>query len=159
MGLAASQARLLMLTARKSDIEFKVQIINQRRTVLAYQSAQLSRSYANAIYQSDNVNSNPANDAGVVTPAYGTGNNDVIDVLFPGSSYPDNQPVDVSDEESAVGSTSLYEAQMATVQAMDKELELRAKDLDTQHKCVETEVDAVKKVIDKNIESSFKTFG
>jgi len=48
---------------------------------------------------------------------------------------------------------------MAQVQAIDKALELRTRDLDTQHKEVETEYDAVKKVIDKNIEVSFKTLG
>jgi len=51
MGLAASQARLLMLTARKSDLEFQIQIINQRRTVLAYQTGALAQKYANALYQ------------------------------------------------------------------------------------------------------------
>ena len=35
MGLGASQARLLMLTARKSDIELQLQFINQARLQLA----------------------------------------------------------------------------------------------------------------------------
>jgi hypothetical protein len=39
MGLAASQARFLTLTARKSNIEFQGQQINQQRTVLANKSA------------------------------------------------------------------------------------------------------------------------
>jgi hypothetical protein len=45
---------------------------------------------------------------------------------------------------------------MATVQAMDKELELRAKDLEVQGKEIDAEVEAVKKVIDKAIERTFK---
>lgn len=45
------------------------------------------------------------------------------------------------------------------VQAQDKNLELRLKQLDTEHNAVQTEMDAVEKVIQKNTESSFKTFG
>ena len=41
MGLAASQARYLQLTARKSNIEYQGQQLNQARTALADQSAQL----------------------------------------------------------------------------------------------------------------------
>lgn len=39
MGLAASQARYLDLTARKSNVEFQGQLVNQQRTELANESA------------------------------------------------------------------------------------------------------------------------
>ena len=39
MGMAASQARFLGLTARKSNTEYEGQQINQQRTTLANQSA------------------------------------------------------------------------------------------------------------------------
>lgn len=45
------------------------------------------------------------------------------------------------------------------VQAQDKNLELRLKQLDTEQSAIQTEIDAVSQVIDKNVESSFKTFG
>lgn len=45
------------------------------------------------------------------------------------------------------------------VQAQDKNLELRLKQLDTEQKAISTEIDAVSQVIQKNTESSFKTFG
>ncbi|MFR1671585.1 MAG: hypothetical protein ACLSWI_01420 [Candidatus Gastranaerophilaceae bacterium] len=45
------------------------------------------------------------------------------------------------------------------IQAQDKNLELRLKQLDTEQKAISTEIDAVSKVIEKNTESSFKTFG
>ena len=41
MGLAASQARFLNLTARKTNIEYEGQQINQQRTTLSNQSANL----------------------------------------------------------------------------------------------------------------------
>ena len=50
-------------------------------------------------------------------------------------------------------------AKIEIVQAQDKNLELRLKQLDTEHNAVQTEMDAVEKVIQKNTESSFKTFG
>jgi hypothetical protein len=48
---------------------------------------------------------------------------------------------------------------MTRVQALDKELELRSVDLQTQNKEVESELEAVQKVIDKAIERGFKTLG
>ena len=50
-------------------------------------------------------------------------------------------------------------AQIEIVQAQDKNLELRLKQLDTEQDAISTEMDAVQKVIEKNTESSFKTFG
>ena len=45
------------------------------------------------------------------------------------------------------------------IQSQDKNLELRLKQLDTEQDAISTEMDAVQKVIDKNTESTFKTFG
>ena len=44
------------------------------------------------------------------------------------------------------------------IQQQDKNLELKLKQLDTEENAIQTEMDAVKKVISKNVESSFKTF-
>jgi len=145
MGLAASNGRMMFLVGRKSDIEFQIQTINQRRQTLSKQSADLAKSYANAMYQ----NANP-------------GTIDNIGVALPGSNavgYIGPAGESIAEAEINVTNGSIYEAQMAQVQAIDKELELRQVDLNTQHKEVETEVDAVQKVIDKNIEKGFKTLG
>ena len=45
------------------------------------------------------------------------------------------------------------------IQAEDRSLELRLKQLDTEQDAIQTEMDAVQKVIEKNTESTFKTFG
>ena len=50
-------------------------------------------------------------------------------------------------------------AKIEIIQAEDKNLELRLKQLDTEHDAISNEKDAVEKVIEKNVESSFKTFG
>jgi chaperonin cofactor prefoldin len=162
MGLAASEGRYMFLSQRKNDIEFKLQVLNQRRTVLAYQASQLARTYANSMYQNDNPNTNPDGTAAYTSNGAGLPG----DLLFDSATaQPANNPVNVTTFTSAVGGTlggestvapSVYEAQMATVQAMDKELELRAKDLEVQGKEIDAEVEAVKKVIDKAIERTYK---
>lgn len=59
----------------------------------------------------------------------------------------------------------LYEQEMnninaktSVIQAQDKELELKLKQLDTEHNAVQTEMDSVQSVCKKNVEDSFKTF-
>jgi hypothetical protein len=109
MGFAASQARYMMLTARKSDLELQGQFINQARMQLA----------------------------------------NVSGALFTISSNLEPESVEAQ----------LLQARIAAIQSIDKSLELHLKRVDTQHEAVQTEIDAVRKVIGKNIESSFKTFG
>ena len=49
MGLAASQARALLIVARKSDIEYRMQCLTQRKMVLAMQTEEIARNYSNKI--------------------------------------------------------------------------------------------------------------
>ena len=49
-------------------------------------------------------------------------------------------------------------AKTEKIQEQDRTLELRLKQLDTEQEALQTEMESVKKVIDKNIESTFKTF-
>ena len=48
MGLSASQARFLQLTARRSDIEYEAQQINFQRLQLADKLSDASRKYQDA---------------------------------------------------------------------------------------------------------------
>ena len=49
-------------------------------------------------------------------------------------------------------------AKTEKIQQEDRTLELRLKQLDTEQNALKTEMDAVSKVIEDNIESTFKTF-
>lgn len=51
-----------------------------------------------------------------------------------------------------------YEYLISKFQKQDKMLELRLKQLETEHQAISNELDAVSKVLEKNIDSSFKTF-
>ncbi|MEI8388484.1 MAG: hypothetical protein WCG23_01235 [bacterium] len=121
MGLAASQGRLLMLTARKSDLEFQVQNVNQQRMIVSMAAAQVGTLYAAQMSAVNPTSQTYASELSVISA---------------------NQT-----------------AALAVFQSQDKSLECVQKNLDTQHNEVQTEYDAVKKVIDKNIETSFKTLG
>lgn len=45
MGIAASQARLLMITRYQSDVEFSMQMLAQKKTTLAYNATQAAEQY------------------------------------------------------------------------------------------------------------------
>ena len=62
---------------------------------------------------------------------------------------------DTSDDAAA---ESEYESQMLAVQKKDKLLELRLEQVQTEENAVQTDLDSIRSVIDKNIEDSFKTF-
>ena len=276
MGLAASQGRLLLLTARKSDLEYRAQEISQRRLTLATELESVSSQYArktanrqmkltrlvkqgeanqtqtvNLTYK--NLIQSGMNDDGTGVSDYrvknargqvvvtdeselpttaaeagytnatgitvkkegntvivsGTHNGeDVYDVYVVDSKLSDASETEnyfqeglrngrfIIEQFSAIdgngneigtgtgteaigewqsvswsGMTEIqdnyyteddataqaeYQSATARVQAQDKKLETDQKQIETQHKAVETEFESVQKVIQSNIESSFK---
>lgn len=272
MGLAASQARFLTLTARKSNIEFQGQQINQQRTVLANKSADItnkmlaldpptpptssSSDYYNVAQNftnespSGSVGASAANgksqkikswslvagDGSVPTAAttnykykiaytymqdgqemtgymytpavtVAAGQTETAMQSLSSSGYLDLDdktghivermtidnvtsfgaaaatPATVYDDADLIYGTTFDDraygsamnqydfakytydkaitdinAETAVIQQQDKSLELKLKQLDSEHTAVATELDAVKQVITKNVESTFKTF-
>ena len=67
-----------------------------------------------------------------------------------------NDAYDKTDDAQAENEYNLIKEKF---QHADKKLELKLKQLDTQHKAIETEMQSVEKVIQKNVETTFKTFG
>jgi len=111
MGMAASQARLLMLTARKSDLELMIQFVSQSRMALSNATSAL----------------------------YNQGATQNLDPNSP--------------------QTQALQMRISAIQEADKRLEMEMKRLDTQHEAVQTEIETVQKVLQKNIETSFKIMG
>lgn len=64
----------------------------------------------------------------------------------------------VSDNTETAKAEAEYETTLANIQSKDKRFDLELKEIDTEHTAIQTEIDSVKKVIDKNIERSFKVF-
>lgn len=259
MGLAASQARLLLLTARKSDLEYRAQMICQRKTMLAMQTEELATNYSKAlnnrklyftytasqndgvtkevfltydeftstqnatqyrlvdartnkiacksldeasnyVTRTDDMSEEAYNKAVedmkenmIVIPALknseylqdamqsgtllveelqGTpsekvetdaeGNQTVIQTTVLNwkrvalSGMDDVSSKLYQDDDAAASAT--YEYQSLLVQNQDKQLDVELKQVETQQKACENEIESVKKVMDKNIESSFKCF-
>lgn len=197
MGLSSSQARMLMLFARKSDLEQRGQNINNRRMLLANQTAEASSVYSNKLnnmtFKTAKVN-NPDEMANLDGAAFAakfltadsgytfknangedvtadkmkelTKGQDALSLytLLKNYTIADTKGnnLDMSDglyTEDDAAASAKYKQITDRLQAQDKQLEIELKNIDTQHQAVQTEIDAVKKVIDKNIEMTFKTFG
>ncbi len=113
MGFAASQGRLQMLTARKNDMELKLQMIQQQRMFWADVATKLMMAAA--------------------------------------------RDPEAFDSESQQGRR--LESDRAVVAQIDKLLEMEANRLDKQREAAVTEIQAVRKVISKNIQQSFSLMG
>ena len=212
MGLAASQTRFLALTARKSNLEYQVQQINQQRMEICDKTNAISTRYSNAIaYKSIMMKNSSGEEMPFsVNTLFSMGmvvvndENQIVNDLYlnyGADLNPDKQMQDyeveamlrdgsfhiatkssVLDDKDGVTiidwrsdvtgvfstqqndeivalAEAEYETETTKLNNLDKKYESQLKLLDTQHNAVQTEMDAVKKVIDKNIETSFKTFG
>ena len=71
-----------------------------------------------------------------------------------------NAAMDTYTAEKAIYEKSVEDInnKTAVIQEQDKKLELHLDQLDTEQQAIQTELEAIKKVIDKNIEETFKTF-
>ncbi len=115
MGLGASQARLLLLTAQKSSLELQGQDVNGERLLLSTQESDAMQTYANVLSTTD-------------------------------------------DDDERDDAYAEYEATVSEIQTLDQALEIQLNNVDTEQQAVQTEIEAVESVIDKNIEMSYKTF-
>ena len=79
----------------------------------------------------------------------------LVDMSIEGSSFI-YQGVDSADYAVA---NAEYERKVESLERIDKKFDTQIQQLSTEQKAIETEMDSVKKVIDKNIEETFKTFG
>lgn len=224
MGMSASQARYLCLTARKNNVEFQIQQLTQQKLMLANQLDDEATLWSNGMnvqhlyYSKDGSGSASSDlprlsysivtssleDGGMglrVRDSYGrevvpalpdpmpddktpadyaiepycnqadyfennlkTGNwaiqsydqsGNLVDMSLDGSAQI-YQGVDAGDYAIA---NAEYEATVEKLERIDKKFDMQIQQLSTEQKAIETEMDSVKKVIDKNIEETFKTFG
>ena len=266
MGMSASQGRLLHLTARLSDLEYRAQDVSNSKIRLASQSEEIAKNYADAldkkqlmiatgfnsgtgattytqatakmltgynaissleaqrllkdsngrivVSQTIEKNWNASTDlASFLTASGMTKDSDDAEVAYYTKLYNEvaKSGGTVIDEEQSnsadwlydqlqsgnlylskwnakggedgtgefedvswkTGDTSLneqtdsqdmaveeakYDSAMAKIATQDKRFDLELKNIDTEHSAIQSEMDSVKKVLDKNIERSFKIF-
>lgn len=207
MGLAATQTRFLSLTARKSNIEYQGQQINQQRTVLSNKSANTyssmltlavpvppsSADYTNIKYKFTDkstgvtyemisydkdtkaaqfVNTMNSSDtvSGIVTVDVNTNRSQFVNVGgtdYALTVYEETDKVAYEDAYNQyLYKQYLYEqevqsinAKTEVIQQQDKALELQLKQLDTEESELKTELEALDKILDNNVEGSYKSFG
>lgn len=70
----------------------------------------------------------------------------------------DNTLKTETDKTMMAKAESEYEAVMALIEAKDQRFDLQLKNIDMEHNAIQTEMESVKKVIEKNIERAFKIF-
>ncbi len=100
MGLAASQARLLTITARKADCEFQSMMLSHQKLSLARDMEKVSNDYQTAL-----------NTTKLVYDYYGTGDTDMAltyGLLMEPSAYNDYYPKLVTDAKNRVILNSAY---------------------------------------------------
>lgn len=248
MGLAASQARLLLLTARKSDLEYRAQCITNTEMVLAMQTEAVARKYSDAISNTclfftkadatgtTQVALSMANLENTTTGAYKVKylvdkNNPQdenswveIDINADGEMYRKEDGTLISatdynalsDEEKAkctrvvggegynfnelqliqginngtlriyglnedgtwthksmsattqftetyytdddAAAEAEYKRETASIQVKEKRLQMELNQIESQQKACDTEIDSVKKVMEKNVDRTFKVF-
>lgn len=167
MGLAASQARYLHLTGSLAFVQRRGQMVNNERTAIANELNSLMNGNSNKV-----AKANPFLTGGGETSGY-FGN------IFSNSKEKKQNSNNTNKNQNSGSLSSLMSmletaassypgarispmqidsAKLASLQSQDAKLEMILRVLDTQAKALQTEIGAVTKVIDKNIEGSFKLF-
>ena len=220
MGLAASQARLLLLTARKSDLEYRAQQITNSLMILAQQTEEVAREYSvkisnqTIVFQGIDRNQTTTNFTAKtisgITAVDGAYNVEVrVPEYDPVTKEPTGKYIwkpwtEVMDEDKDITGPELlqgyndgtmrivflnqngqkekvdlngnngfvttyytdddkqaeaeYNTKTASIQVKEKRLQNDLNQVQTQQKACDTEIDSVKKIMDKNIERTFKVF-
>src|SRR5574344_93826 len=70
----------------------------------------------------------------------------------------DTQLQEEEDSSKIAKAKAKYDSVLAQIESKDSKFDMNLKNIDTEHNAIQTEVESVKKVIDKNIERSFKIF-
>ena len=224
MGLSASQARYLSLTARKNNVEYQVQQLTQQKLLLANQMDSEAALWSDGMniqhlyYDPEGTGSSTTDlqrlsyqivtgsqaEGGLgmrVADSYGrivvtelpepmpegmTVENYVVEPYATQADYFEQnlktgnwfmQQIDDAgewhdqsleglsfvyrgvDKEDFAAANAEYERKMESLERIDKKFDMQIQQLATEQSALETEMDSIKKVIDKNIEETFKTFG
>lgn len=171
MGIAANQARLMTLTARKNDLELRAQQISAIKMRLSQTTSTLAQNYSDALNNYTRLNA--AQQLSKQDP-------DGYYVLDKNGNYTSAQQGDAGAFKGSellnkvatalhveVNSASEYltfkQAEYTTetdrVSAQEKVYDMELTEVNTEHTAIKTEYDAIKSLIGDNVEKSFNVFG
>ena len=200
MGFAASQARLLLLTARKSDLEFRAQQITNSEMILAMQTEEIAREYSNALSNQTlkfngqegavdiKASTLTADTNGLILQVYLNGQwqdwkaenagddlngAEILNGINNGTYRIARLVNGVAEDAEAIHNTAFsvayntdddakadaeYRRKTAALQVKEKRLQMDLQQVEAQQKACDTEIESVKKIMDKHIEKAFKVF-
>ncbi len=169
MGIAANQARLMTLTARQSDLEYKAQQISAIKMRISQASSTLATNYANALNNYTKLNS--AQQMGNAHP------NAKFRINSDGTYAQDDEAGTVLGSDllqavatqlGAVVSTAndyltveqgIYNTQTEMISSQEKIYDMELTQVNTEHDAIKTEYDAIKSLVGDNVEKTFNVFG
>ena len=177
MGIAANQARLMTLTARQNDLEYKAQRLSAIKMHLSQTTSQLATNYANALntystlnsaqqmgnqYSTDKFKVNPDGSYAKVPSNYEAQSGETV---CTGATL-------LSTVASAIGAGSydtasgylsyqqgVYTTETERLSAQEKIYDMELTQVNTEHDAIKTEYDAIKSLVGDNVEKSFNVFG
>jgi len=138
MGFADSVTGRLFTARRKSDLEFQIQSIMERKLSVLDTCNQLSGSLANSIFS---TGQHSGISQGAVVPGWNSPSA-TTPVINPGAGV-----------NYGAGT---YEAELAQLQTLEKELEIRQNKLETELEAVKAEEESLKKIADDHAKKDFK---
>ncbi|MCM1339983.1 MAG: hypothetical protein NC191_09965 [Muribaculaceae bacterium] len=78
---------------------------------------------------------------------------------FVGTTIDDDESIAEKEDKSAMAiAEQVYQSAMDNLEHQDKQLDLQLNRLESEHNAISNEIEAVKTVLKKNVEGSFKTF-
>lgn len=145
MGLVASQSRLCMLVIEKDFKEADMQRICQTKMDMLEQSDRIGDEMAQLSSKSADLSA----------------------VFMDASNMPDKTDEEKKAKEDANkkakalqgqydAQKAIYQSKLDGVNNIEKKLDVREQQDETQYKSITTEIDSVTKIIDKNVQSTFK---
>jgi len=137
MGFADAVTGRLFLARRKSDLEFQIQTIMERKLAILDQCNQISAQLANGIFQSGQHNDISSSTA------------------FPGAVYPTPVIPGINVPQTSIG-TNQYERQLAKLQGVEKELDVKQKKFESELEAVKAEEESLKKIAQDHAKKDFK---
>lgn len=172
MGIAANQARLMTLTARQSDLEYKAQQLSAIKMRISQKTSDLALNYADAL-----SNYSKLNTAYQLTQRYLNDASAKFAVSSDGTiSFDENGAYTAAQAYALVctkvGATGTqtpdgyltfekenYDSSTARLSAQEKMYDMDLTQVNTEHEAIKTEFEAIKSLVGDNVEKSFNVFG
>jgi hypothetical protein len=141
MGLADAMVTQLYAARRRSDLEMQLSMILERKLAVQDRCNEISAVLANSIFQSDNHGDISQ---ASITPGFFSAT-----PVIPALTTPTTDPY----------GTGVYEQELANLQQVEKQLDTQQKKMETELEAVKAEEESFKKIAQDHAKNGFKVGG